>query len=100
VCVDHGGPNVFVTEKFLYGAYIVTIVEKMGGERMTQGMAAAVLVDAGGGYGLLYSALDGRLADVMTPGFARARVDGGVFGRKQVLQPHCLAALGYLHSSA
>jgi len=38
--VDHGGFDVFVPEEFLYGSYVITGFEKVGGEAMAEGMWA------------------------------------------------------------
>ena len=40
VGVDHGGFDVFVPEEFLYGSYVITGFEKVGGEAMAEGMWA------------------------------------------------------------
>ncbi len=74
--IDHGGPDIFVTEQFLYRADVVAVLQQMGGEAVPRGMTAAMLVDFGGGYALFHRTLDGRLAEVVTPCLARARVDG------------------------
>jgi hypothetical protein len=65
--VYHGCSNVFVTEEFLYRPDIVTILKKMGGKRVAQGMAAAGLVDAGCPNGLFDGVLEHAFIEMMSP---------------------------------
>ena len=45
--VNHSGLDVLVAEEFLDGADVVTVLQKMGSKRMTEGVAGDGLVDAG-----------------------------------------------------
>ena len=57
MCINHRGFDIFVTEEFLDGADVVTVLEKVGGE----GMAKGVATDALGDVGLADSLLEGFL---------------------------------------
>jgi hypothetical protein len=46
VGVDHRRPHVLVTEQFLHGTDVVTVLKQMCGERVPEGVAAHRLVDA------------------------------------------------------
>jgi hypothetical protein len=83
--IDHRGPHVAVAKKLLHRPYVIPIFQQVRREAVAQGMAAAVLVDPCGGNGLLYSALHGRLAEVVASGLARAGVRRGITGGEHVL---------------
>lgn len=100
VRIDHGDSNIFVAKQLLNGSDVISVFQQVCCEAVPQAMTAAVLVDTGCGYRLLYLALDGRFSEVMAAGLARARIDNGVSRGEQVLPAHCLAALGYFRSSA
>lgn len=65
VGVDHGRRYLPVAERLLHGADVVTALQKMGRERMAEGMATGTLVDAGRADCAGYGALDVRLMIVM-----------------------------------
>jgi hypothetical protein len=45
VCIDHRRSHVFVTQKFLDRADIISILQKMRSKRMTQGMTGCPFDD-------------------------------------------------------
>ena len=47
VCVDHGRSHASVSEQLLYGSDVVTVLEQMGRERVSEGVTAGTLGDAG-----------------------------------------------------
>ena len=47
MCVDHGGFHIFVAEKFLDGADIITILEQVGGEAVAEGVGGDGFLDFG-----------------------------------------------------
>lgn len=46
VGVDHSGADVFVAEEFLNGAYVVSVLEEVGGEAVSEGVTRDALLDA------------------------------------------------------
>src|SRR5512136_578475 len=58
--VDHGGFDILVTEQFLDGTDVVTILEKLGGEGMAEGMRGNGFVQASGQRSLTDSLLHHR----------------------------------------
>ena len=44
--VDHGGFDILVSEEFLNGADIVSVLEEVGGEGVAKGVGGDLLVDA------------------------------------------------------
>jgi hypothetical protein len=47
VGVDHGGFDVFVSEQFLDGADVITVLEEVGSEGVAEGVATDALFDFG-----------------------------------------------------
>ena len=45
--IDHGGLDIFVTEKFLDGADIVAVLEEVGGEGVAKGVRGNGFVNFG-----------------------------------------------------
>jgi hypothetical protein len=41
VCIDHGGFDVLMTERFLYGADIAAVLQQVGGEGMAEGFVVS-----------------------------------------------------------
>lgn len=76
VRVDHGGADVRVSEQFLHGAYVGSVLEQMGGERVAQDVRGDGLGDSGLAGGLAHASLDLGLMQVMAPGVTGSRVDG------------------------
>ena len=69
--VDHGGTHVFVAEEFLNGADVVTGLQEVGGEGVTEGVSGDVFGDAGLADGLFDGALEsGRVEVVAAAGLA------------------------------
>ncbi len=63
--VDHGGFYVFVSEEFLYGTNIVSILQEMGGERMAKGVGCYAFVYVGKFCGCTNGFLQDGFMDVM-----------------------------------
>lgn len=70
VGVDHGRGHLPVTEELLDSADVVSAFQKVGGERMAEGVATGTLLDAGRLHGAGHGALNVRLVVVM-PAFGR-----------------------------
>lgn len=70
VCIDHGRFDVFMAQKFLHGANIITILQEMGGEAVPQGMAVPTLVNASLLYSRFHRLLQDSVRHVMAPFFA------------------------------
>jgi hypothetical protein len=47
VGVDHGRAHVLVPQKFLHGADIVAVLQEVGSEGMTEGVASDAFLQAG-----------------------------------------------------
>jgi hypothetical protein len=96
VGVDHGGAYVLVAEEFLDGADVVTGLEKVGSEGVTEGVAGDALLD----FGPLRSPFDGALqaggVEVMAAHFAAAGVKGASGSRKEILPDKLLGGVGVL----
>src|SRR5213594_819331 len=72
--VDHGGGHVAVTEQLLDGSDVVAALQKVGRERMAQGVAARGLGDAGLADGDFDEPLQDGLVQVMAPPLPRLEV--------------------------
>ena len=57
VSVDHGGSYVFVPQQFLNSTDVVTILEEMGGETVSKGMARDAFSDGSLSSSFFYSPL-------------------------------------------
>ena len=71
-----------MSQQFLHGADVVTVLQQMRGERMSQRVAAHVLGNAGGAGGFLDPADEVVLVDVVPPDHAGARIDRAFVGWK------------------
>jgi hypothetical protein len=85
VGVDHGGFDVFVSEQFLDGADVVTVLEQVGGEGVAEGVATDALGDFGVAGSLFDSFLQATFVEVVTDNFATARIFAAGAGGKSVL---------------
>ena len=72
--IDHGCADVLMSEEFLDGTDIVSLFEEVGSERVAEGMAAAVLGDAGLADGIRDGTLEGAIIGMMSV-FSLGRVD-------------------------
>ncbi len=70
--VDHGGADVFVTEEFLDGADVIAGLEKVGGERVAEGVTGDALGQADFLSSPTDGALQGRGIEVMAAFFPLA----------------------------
>lgn len=76
--IDHGGTDVLMSEEFLDGANVVAFFEEVGRERMAEGMAAAVLGNAGLADRVCNGALEGAFV-CMVAIFSAGRFDPAAF---------------------
>jgi hypothetical protein len=76
VGIDLSGGDVGVAEEFLDGADIVAGFEEVGGEGVAEGVATDGFRDLGELNGGANGALEDLLIEVITAGFAGARIDG------------------------
>lgn len=83
--VDHGGFDVFVTEEFLDGSYVVIVLQEMGGEGVAEGVGCDAFVDSSDLLGFAYGALEGSFVDVVAGGLAGLGVGGEGLGGEDVL---------------
>ena len=96
--IDHGGTDVGVAEQFLDGSDVDAVFEQMGGEAMSQTVAAGSFCDAGLADGFGDGALYGCFVNMVSSellslfvgtvaigGFAGSRVTADFVGRKDVL---------------
>ena len=74
VGVDHGGFDILVAEQFLDGADVVAILQKVGGEAVTEGMRGDGLVYFGEAGGLSDGLLENAWVGVVAHGFLRDRI--------------------------
>ncbi len=65
--VDHRSLNVFVTQQFLDGAYVVTVLEKMGCKAVTKCVATFILVNSCEIDGILHCSLQVFRSNMMPP---------------------------------
>ena len=66
VGVDHGGFYILVSKQFLNGSYIVSVLEKMSGEGMSEGVRGNMLVDLRKAGGFFDGFLYGGFVEVVT----------------------------------
>jgi hypothetical protein len=90
VGVDHGGFHVFVAEEFLDGADVVAVLEKMGGERVAEGVTTDALGDLSVAGGLFEGFLEAAFVEVIADDLACARIAATGAGWEGVL-PNPLA---------
>ena len=74
VSVDHGGFDIFVSEQFLYGPYVVSSLKKMGGEGVSEGVRGDAFLQFDGARSFANASLKGGFVDVVAGGFACFRV--------------------------
>jgi hypothetical protein len=72
--INHCGFDIFVTEEFLDGADVVAVLQKMGGEGVTEGVTTDALGDFGGANGLVEGFLDTAGMEGVTVGEGMAIV--------------------------
>src|SRR5205823_12773205 len=82
VGVDHCRAYVFVSEQFLYSAYVITCFEQVSGKAMAKGMTAGRLVEAGFVDGALHSLLNRCVGQMVSSRLAGAGIGGQRGGRK------------------
>jgi len=75
VSVDHGGLYILVTEEFLDRSNIITVLQKMRGKGMTEGVWADGFVDPSGLRGLTHSFLQDSGIQMMSSGSFGSRVN-------------------------
>ena len=73
--VDHRRPHVFMSQKFLHGADIVTIFEQVSRKRMPECMATSALYDSGGRNGSLNGDLNRIPRNMMSPFFSASGIN-------------------------
>ncbi len=64
--VNHGGFDIFVAQQFLDGADVVAILQEVGGEAVTKGVATDPLRDPGFLDGLFDRFLDAALVQMIS----------------------------------
>lgn len=74
VGVDHGGFDVFVSEEFLNGADVVSVLEKVCGEGVAEGVRGDAFVYFGGFDGVSNCTLEGGLVNMMAARNAGLRI--------------------------
>ena len=89
--VNHCGSDVFVTEELLNGTDVVSGFKQMGGETVSEGVAACRFSDSGCSDGQFDRVLKIFFRGVMPAPLAGARVEGRFCGWKKIL-PHELAS--------
>src|SRR5581483_5964388 len=97
VRVDHRCRYVGVAEQLLHGADVVTRLQQVRGERVTQNVRRDLLGDAGTPRRFTHGALYRFRIYMMTPFFATARIDRAHRRRKYVLPAPAFAGIAILH---
>lgn len=94
--IDHGGAHIFMAQKLLHGADVVTLFQKVGGEAVTKGVAADVLVHTC----KICHCFDGSLQtvwmNVISSGLATPWIPGQTLGRKNILPSPLSISIGVL----
>ena len=85
VGVDHGGADILVPKKFLYGADVVAVLKEVGGKGMAEGVGADAFLDACFLGGFFDGALEASFVYMVAAFCAGARVDGALGGGEEVL---------------
>jgi len=85
VSVDHCGAHVSVAEQLLDGSDVLSVLQQMSREGVTERVARGQLHDAGCAYGLLDGPLQDRLVKMMTAALSSVTVDVESRGRKEPL---------------
>ena len=85
VGVDHRRLQVPMAEQLLDGADVVAVLQQVGGEAVTEGMAGSVLDQPGSAHGVPEGALDRGLVEVMSPDCAAFQVAKPAGGGEDVL---------------
>ena len=83
--INLGGLDALVAEQLLNGADVISLLDKMGGERMAQGVAADFFVDTCLVCGRGNGALDRPVVYMVAAADARARIDREFPGGEQPL---------------
>jgi len=83
--INHGGHNIFVTQKLLDGADIIPVLQQVGGETMPESMTACRLRCAAGPDGVFDGVLQISFRDLVPAFFAAAWVYRDLFRRENVL---------------
>ena len=81
-----------MAEKFLNGAYIITVLQQVRGKGMTKAVRRSWFCDPGRANGCLHGPLQGFLFAVMAPFHAGLRIDAPLTGRKTYCQHHSRSA--------
>ncbi len=96
VRVNHGRPNIRVTQQLLDRPNIVAIRQQMGGERMTQRMAPSPFLDLSRIHGLLHRPLHHGLMEMVSSLLTRLHVSPAVRLRKDELPNPLAIGVGIL----
>ena len=85
VGVDHGGFYVLMPEEFLYGSYVVAVLEEVGGEAVAKGVGGDAFFNLCKSCGLFDSSLQGGFMNVMAAHDAGFFIGRKCRGRKNIL---------------
>jgi hypothetical protein len=94
VGIDHGGANILVAEQFLDGADIIAILQKMGGERVSEGVATDAFAKSRFLGALFHSALEGGFIEVVSALDTAARVERPFGSGEKVLPEEIARGVG------
>jgi hypothetical protein len=94
VCIDHGSPDVAMTEKCLDSPDIVIGLQKVSGETVAEGVGRYALREFRPPDSLVKRLLNMRLMQVVSPKFLRIRHVGQRLLRKKPLPDKILCSRG------
>lgn len=106
--VDHGGTNILMPKKFLNRSYIIAVLEQVGGEGVSEGVACGTFADASLLNGHLDITLQPRRVKMMTTLRVGTRIQRA-FGRGEQVLPDefgrgigvfCMEGAGEIHLPA
>ena len=92
--VDHGGGHIVVPEQLLNSADISSTLQQMRSEGMAKGMGADLLRQPCTAHRHLDGFVDDARVNMMATREARARVNGEIPGRKDILPAPFLGGSG------
>jgi len=72
--VDHRGADILVAEQLLDGPDVVTLLEQVGGKRVTEGVARGRLGNPGTADRILHGALEDGFVEMVAAALAREAI--------------------------
>ena len=83
--INHGGFDVFMSEQFLDGADVISVLKQMSGKGVSEGVGSDTFVYSGNARGYSDCLLQGCLMDMMPSRDPGLRIGGQVGGGKDIL---------------